>query len=208
MLPQHTWEQLLHEGGFDRVKSFPGQTSPATVLGQQVIVARTTSSISAISGELVEETRFARTEPNTVQEPEAASWLDMPAEQRHDNLVAVIRQQLAEMLRYDFPERIERRRRLIDLGLDSLMALELRNRLTKVLNLERPLSATLVFDYPTMDALADYLEHDVLGFKSESEPASTNPDSLTQKLAARAEELEQMDDEEVTAVLLKKLQSL
>jgi hypothetical protein len=42
------------------------------------------------------------------------------------------------------------------MGLDSLMAVEFRNRL--VVSLKRPLTATLLFDYPNLGRLADYLE--------------------------------------------------
>ena len=48
-----------------------------------------------------------------------------------------------------------RRRPLGTMGLDSLMAIELRNRLTSLLG--RPLSATLTFNYPTVEALAAFL---------------------------------------------------
>jgi acyl carrier protein len=44
---------------------------------------------------------------------------------------------------------------LQEMGLDSLMALELRNVLAQALG--RPLSATLLFDYPTIRGLAGYL---------------------------------------------------
>ena len=44
---------------------------------------------------------------------------------------------------------------LQQLGLDSLMALELRNLLAQALG--SPLKATLLFDYPTIRGLAQYL---------------------------------------------------
>ena len=44
---------------------------------------------------------------------------------------------------------------LMRIGLDSLMALEMRNRVTTAMG--RPFSATLLFDYPTLGALADFL---------------------------------------------------
>ena len=44
---------------------------------------------------------------------------------------------------------------LKEIGLDSLMAVELRNALTR--SLGQPLPATLLFDHPTLDALAAHL---------------------------------------------------
>jgi acyl carrier protein len=53
------------------------------------------------------------------------------------------------------PETVDTRRPLNEQGLDSLMAVELRNVLGALV--ERPLSATLLFDYPTVEAVAAHL---------------------------------------------------
>jgi acyl carrier protein len=50
---------------------------------------------------------------------------------------------------------IRPRQRLFDLGIDSLMAVELKNRLQSAFGI--PLGATLVFDHPTVEALTDHL---------------------------------------------------
>jgi acyl carrier protein len=63
-------------------------------------------------------------------------------------------QQVAAVLRLD-AARIPADKALRSLGLDSLMALELRNRLERTLGLK--FSATLVWNYPTVAAMASHL---------------------------------------------------
>jgi hypothetical protein len=41
--------------------------------------------------------------------------------------------------------------------MDSLMAVQLRNRLGHALDLQRPLPSTLMFDHPTIEAIAAHL---------------------------------------------------
>ncbi|NEQ16744.1 MAG: type I polyketide synthase, partial [Moorea sp. SIO3E2] len=50
--------------------------------------------------------------------------------------------------------------RLIDLGLDSLMAVQLRNHLQSSVGCS--LRSTLLFDYPTIEAMVDYLSQELL----------------------------------------------
>jgi SAM-dependent methyltransferase len=206
LLAAGTWQQLLAESGFERVASFPREGSPAETLGQHVFIAQIAGQ--AVNTQPLEtagaatQSQFASVQASTQEFLSA----DLSPAERHDMLVELIRRHLAEMLRFDSPQRIDRKRRLMEFGLDSLMAVELRNRLRSHLQLQQPLSATLVFDYPTVDALADYLEGELSG----SAPAVTAPAEDTQKVrdrARRANELADLDDSQVEALLLSKLQS-
>jgi acyl carrier protein len=62
---------------------------------------------------------------------------------------------VAAVLRLD-AERVPEDKAVRSLGLDSLMALELRNRLERQLHMK--LSATLVWNYPTVAKLAEFLQ--------------------------------------------------
>jgi hypothetical protein len=58
----------------------------------------------------------------------------------------------------------------MDLGLDSLMAVELRNQIRRAL--EIPLPPTLIFDYPTLARLSTYL---LTTFFSSAQPTGNQP---------------------------------
>ncbi len=84
-----------------------------------------------------------------------------PAE-RHDLMVQAAVAILADVLRQPAQE-INPQAGFFDLGMDSLMAVEFRNRLEKVLGCRLP--ATLVMDQPNLDAAADHILQNVLNLE-------------------------------------------
>jgi acyl carrier protein len=80
--------------------------------------------------------------------------------------------------------RIDEDEALHDLGLDSLMAVELRNALTA--SLGRQWSPTLALDYPTVRRLNEFLLAEIFGSPLKSNGQSQQPEELSE---AEAEEL-------------------
>ena len=80
---------------------------------------------------------------------------EMPAAQRGRFLTEFLQREVQGFLRLAQPPAASSR--FLDLGTDSLMAVELRNRLHSQFGGAFTISATAVFDYPTIGGLAEYL---------------------------------------------------
>ena len=129
------------------------------------------------------------------------SWRAAPSSARHDLVLAHVGQQARLVLGVDDTFPIAAQAALKDAGLDSLMAVELRNVLTR--SLGKALPATVLFDYPSLDALTTYLMRS-LGFASE--PLRRPADVSTAAPAAR-DAIAALTDDEAEALLLAELNS-
>jgi acyl carrier protein len=96
----------------------------------------------------------------------AAQLAGLPRGEQDRMLVQAVRTEAASVLGHPSLEAVQAGMPFRDLGLDSLTAVELRDRLAAVTGLRLP--ATLVFDYPTPATLAEYLW--AAQFKDEAAP--------------------------------------
>lgn len=115
---------------------------------------------------------------------------------RQKLLIEFVRDQAVKVLGLDSTQSIDYKQPLSDLGLDSLMAVELRSVLSTELGLARSLPATLVFDYPTIAALTDYLGEEVLSLEKTPAVKSELP-GKKEKLSEILDRIEGLSEEEV-----------
>ncbi len=113
--------------------------------------------------------------------------------ERRQILETLVKDAVARVLKIA-PGRLDPRKPLGNMGLNSLMAMELRNRLE--IALDRPLSATLAWNYPTIDILVDHLAGGAAPLRP-VEPSPTDGD-LVRSLV----ELAALSDAEAVGMLL------
>jgi acyl transferase domain-containing protein/NADPH:quinone reductase-like Zn-dependent oxidoreductase len=140
--------------------------------------------------------------PAALQGPGVVEVLrSLPSSQRRTRLLGHLSEQALHVIGLDTATAVNPTIPLKEIGLDSLMAVELRNTLAR--SLGQALQATLLFDYPTLDALADHLsrtlalEPDAQAGRPTSRPRSGSP--ATSGLA-------ELSDQEAEALLLKELE--
>jgi acyl transferase domain-containing protein/acyl carrier protein len=108
--------------------------------------------------------------------PEEAAWqarlAALPERERAGAVVRWIREKVTAVMGLS-PDKLEDRQPLNEAGLDSLMALELRNWLSEKMGTKLP--ATLLFDYPTLEKLSFYLKPLVLGEAASVTTADLHP---------------------------------
>ncbi len=140
--------------------------------------------------------------PTTLEAP-THSWADTLAAaepgQRWILLEQRLRETIAATIGIADPEGFGARKRLFEIGLDSLGAVELRNRL--VTTFGRDLRSTLLFDYPTLDALLSHIGHDVLGWTQPSLLAPAEEADHTHQA-----DLDALSDDALAAMLAAELE--
>lgn len=105
----------------------------------------------------------------------------LPVQARKELLVETIQGELQEILAT--PQKPEIDRPLIEMGLDSLMAVEFGVRLQSQLGDDFAFAPTLLFDHPTIDAISDYVL-DSISEISESTEVDAKPDAAASNAVA------------------------
>lgn len=204
------WCEVLQSHGFDSVKVLPEEGTPTEILGHHLFVARADTA-----GEAAERVTLPATQKSIPDEAsadqsdqvnEAAEFCSRvraatPAK-RTEILVEYVRGRVMAALRLDSDHVPGRSDRLMDLGVDSLIAVELKKRISVGLGDEFDIPSTLIFDYPTIEAVAGFLALEIAGSEEPSEQAE-----IPQIEEAAAEQaLEELSEEELEKALLERIE--
>jgi myxalamid-type polyketide synthase MxaE and MxaD len=115
-----------------------------------------------------------RSRPSATERPELLQRLEGARDDdRYDIVVGYLRDEVAHTLGIQSADSIDDGQGLFEMGMDSLMSVELKSRIGAAVGATLP--STLTFNYPTIDALADFLTREVLA----AEPAApAEPDAI------------------------------
>jgi myxalamid-type polyketide synthase MxaB len=127
-----------------------------------------------------------------------------PAEARGELLLEHVRGQVAAVLRLDDPDELDVARGFFTLGMDSLMAVELKNRLQTALGL--PLPSTVVFDRPSIAQLVGFLERELGRATPAAAPAGASVAVRT--ASADAGEIRRLPRHVIEALLADELKQI
>ncbi len=130
---------------------------------------------------------------------------------RRTLLVELVRDEVGKVLGFGAAQAIDVGQGLTELGFDSLMAVELANRLQD--GLGRPFPPTLIFDHPTIEGLGELLAREVFGPEpaAASVPVPPVPQASSQRAASPALQdaaLGQLSEGEMAALLAKTLREI
>jgi acyl carrier protein len=130
-------------------------------------------------------------------------------DEHYDALLVFVRDQVVKVLGLSSAQLPGLNQELIEIGMDSLMAVELSNRFR--MNFQQPFPATLAFEHSTIQALTNYLKATVLSqlFDKSVETEQLPADELNIENADATQLLSNLDmltDEQVE-FLLRQMQT-
>lgn len=203
LLTANQWQSFLEAQQYDAVDVVgldPHKTSQQAIVvatHQQRIEPRLTSK--KVGKEKSSPRASSRKDQQWLQELET-----LPISARRSRLTDYVQIQVAEIMGMASLSELDHQRGLFELGMDSLMALELKNRLEATLGQSIP--AVVAFEHPSVAALSTYLAEEILGWKTAEEsaeepPVITVPSISDDPLAA----ISDLSEEEVERLLAQKI---
>jgi acyl carrier protein len=162
---------------------------------------------------LLERLSVTTPEPSGSYSELAAQLESVAAGDRERLLIDLVQTEVAQVLGLAAASRPDPDQGLFEMGMDSLMALELRTRLET--RAARALPATLVFDCPAIATIARFLLAQMAGAPrgapdtaAAARLAATRPPPQTTGAVRPSLDLSELSDQDAEALLLDRLESL
>jgi NAD(P)-dependent dehydrogenase (short-subunit alcohol dehydrogenase family) len=119
--------------------------------------------------------------------------------ERLETFAEFLQSEVVAVMGFSAAEAPELDQGLFEMGLDSLLALELKNRIQSAVRRDFPVTA--VFDYPTINALAGFLLRDILELSCGEETPLAAPES-----GDILSQIEDLSEEDVELLLARQLE--
>jgi acyl transferase domain-containing protein/cyclopropane fatty-acyl-phospholipid synthase-like methyltransferase/acyl carrier protein len=123
---------------------------------------------------------------------------------RREILVEFVRHEAAAVLGVEDRESVALDAGLFEMGMDSLMSVELRKRLER--GAGRRLPSTLTFNYPSIAALSGFLQRELV-VPEQPVAASAAPDAKPAPVGETTDDLDSLSDEQLEARLFARLEA-
>ncbi|MGA8528327.1 MAG: beta-ketoacyl synthase N-terminal-like domain-containing protein [Acidobacteriaceae bacterium] len=206
------WNEALRAAGFVAVAQAPESGSPAEAVGLHVFLAQAPAGDGAaeVSSAMPETTEWYPATATRGLQEDAGSGIverltDLPPAECRELVLEIVLEEVAQVLQLPSHGAVRKRDRLMEIGLDSLMALDLSRRLAVRLGLEE-MPATLMFDYPTPEAIADYIVKRLGRDEGGVDVRTAEVAVPAASVRFSAEEVDEMPDEAVAELLRGRLE--
>ncbi|MBS1799660.1 MAG: methyltransferase [Acidobacteria bacterium] len=214
LLPVERWQSLLERNGFSTMSAFPSADSKASQMGQHVLLARRDEDARPVSLENLSGRTRGRLQAQeaALVSAVAIDLTNLDADERALAISTAVRQAVCDVFRLEGkPDTLGDRDRLSDLGMDSLIALELRSELAKRLGLQGRIPSTIGFDTGTVGELSRALAGMFTSSLADAEKnvammSSCSTVDGTEYLTA--EQVMELSEEEVERLLKERLSRL
>lgn len=125
--------------------------------------------------------------------PEVLPFSELRGKARSQAISGTVEEHVRKVLKGQQPARFDRRQPLQEMGIDSLMAVDVTSTLSAFFGVKLP--ATLIFDYPSAGAIADFIESSFYPQTEAEELTADERAALSQMLRDMpAELMEQIDE--------------
>ncbi len=186
LLKKEQWIDLLKNTGYRNVQAFdcPIVHSKSWSV-QHVFLAKNPGTYKKVL-KLTNKSNASvrKTVENTTQKvskiDNSQNWADVTAKEKKNKLYEMLCKDLKDIMMMEESETISLTSGFKDMGIDSLLAIQFRDRLEERTSLK--LSSTIIYDYPNINTLVEYLSQRMNEEKSECNDSRKGIDESVVKM--------------------------